>query len=153
MTGALIVAALCALQAAAPRPTVERLAWLQGCWESRDGSVAEQWMKPGGGSMLAMGRTTRDGRTVAYEFIRVWQDVDGAIYFTARPSGQPEASFKLVRATDREAVFENPEHDFPQRIIYRLADDGSLLAGIEGKDGEKVRGESFPMKRARCDAP
>ncbi len=42
-----------------------RLAWLAGCWEVAGATtvVEEQWMRPRGGSMLGMSRTTRDGRT------------------------------------------------------------------------------------------
>lgn len=62
-----------------------------------------------------------------------------------------KASFKLVKHGEGEALFENPEHDFPQRIIYRLEKDGSLFARIEGTINGKERGVDFPMKRARCD--
>ena len=48
-------------------------------------------------------------------------------------------------------VFENPQHDFPQRIIYRLEKDGSLLARIEGVNQGREKGINFPMKRAKCD--
>jgi len=50
-------------------------------------------------------------------------------------------------------IFENAAHDFPQRIIYRLNDDGSLLARIEGKRGGELKGVDFPMRRAPCPAP
>jgi hypothetical protein len=152
---AVVLATTCLLQAPSdkPRISVNDLAWLQGCWEGRDGTsvVTEQWMKPSGGCMLAMSRTVKGERTVTYEFIRVWQDEAGAIYFTARPSSQPEASFKLVGASAREVVFENPEHDFPQRIVYRLADDGGLMARIEGTKDGKARAFDYPMRRARCE--
>jgi hypothetical protein len=135
-----------------PKVTVDNLSWLQGCWEGGSGStqISEQWMAPAGGTMLAMSRTVAGTRTVAFEFIRVWQDAAGDIYFTARPSGQPEATFKMVRAGFREVVFENPEHDFPQRIIYRLARDGELAARIEGRRDGTSEGIDFALRRARC---
>jgi hypothetical protein len=34
-------------------------------------------------------------------------------------------------------VFENPQHDFPKVITYRLEGDGTLVAVIEG-DGKRV---------------
>lgn len=138
---------------ASPPASVESLGWLQGCWEGGDRStqISEHWMSPAGGSMLAMSRTVKGGQTVAYEFIRVSRNDAGDVYFTARPSGQPEASFKLVRVGDREVVFENSEHDFPQRIIYRLGADGSLVARIEGTTGGKARVVAFPMRRASCE--
>lgn len=155
-SAAVAVVTMCLLHTASagPQVSVNDLAWMQGCWEGRDGAavVTEQWMKPAGGCMLAMSRTVKGEQTVGFEFLRVWQDTDGAIYFTARPSGQAEASFKLVRASNMEVVFENPEHDFPQRIIYRLVGDGRLVARIEGTSDGKTRGIDFPMQRTKCDA-
>lgn len=149
------IAAMCLLHTASAgqQVSVNDLAWMQGCWEGHDGTavVTEQWMKPAGGCMLAMSRTVKDEQTVGYEFLRVWQDESGAIYFTARPSGQPEASFKLVRASKTEVVFENPQHDFPQRIIYRLINAGRLVARIEGASDGQARGFDYPMQRTLCD--
>jgi Domain of unknown function (DUF6265) len=68
-----------------------------------------------------------------------------------KPSGQEEAAFKLVKFENNEAVFENPEHDFSQRIIYRLEKDGSLAAAIEGMSKGKLKRIDFPMKRVKCD--
>jgi len=149
--GALLGGVAVAAGPPAAKPTVAALAWLSGCWlGTGDEETMEQWMKPAGGTMLGMSRTVADGRTVAYEFI-VLRERDGAVYYVARPSGQEEASFKLVRSNEREAVFENPEHDFPQRITYRLWPDGSLEAAIEGIVGGKTRRVEYPMKRIRCE--
>ncbi|MGH8854313.1 MAG: hypothetical protein ACREWI_08545 [Telluria sp.] len=43
-------------------------------------------------------------------------------------------------------MFENPAHDFPQRIIYRRVGDTGLHARIEGKG----KGIDFPMRRTAC---
>ena len=48
--------------------------------------------------------------------------------------------------TDDEVVFENPTHDFPQRIIYRKGADRSVTARIEGVIDGKARGVDFPFK-------
>ena len=129
------------------------LAWMGGCWEAKakGREINEQWMKPAGQTMLGMGRTVAQGRTVEYEFMQIREDKDGAIYYVAKPSGQGEASFKLIKLQNREAVFENLEHDFPQRVIYRRQSDGSLFARIEGLSKGQPRGIDYPMTRARCD--
>ena len=66
-------------QAENSAPTLDKVAWLAGCWESRDGKGAyqEQWMGPNGQTMLGMSRTVRDGKTVAWEFLRIHQEADG----------------------------------------------------------------------------
>lgn len=143
----------CAASAQTEKRSVNDLSWLAGCWEAnRNGrEINEQWMKPSGGTMLGMGRTVADGKAREYEFLQIREEQDGAVYYVARPSGQPEASFKLVKSENKELVFENPQHDFPQRIIYRLQPDGSLFARIEGTANGKARGFDYPMKRASCN--
>ena len=97
--------------------------------------------------MLGMGHTVSDGKTVAFEFLRIHEEADG-IYYTAIPSGQAQNSFKLVKWGPKEVVFEDLAHDFPQRVIYRLKDDGTLAPSIEGTVGGKVKTTDYPMKRA-----
>jgi len=108
-------------------------------------------MKPKADAMLGMGRTIVDNKMVEYEFTQIRKEKDGEIYYVAHPSGQPEASFKAVKFGPGELIFENPAHDFPQRIIYRSVEDGSLTARIEGKNKGKTVGIDFPMKRVRCE--
>jgi Domain of unknown function (DUF6265) len=128
--------------------SVDRLAWLSGCWAQTrpDGLTEEHWMKPSGGTMLGMSRTVRGGRTTEFEFLQI-KEVDGKLAYVARPSGQAEATFPLKSMTDVETVFENPTHDFPQRIIYRKSAHGSVTARIEGTINGKARGIDFPFKR------
>jgi hypothetical protein len=105
-------------------------------------------MAPAAGVMLGMSRTIARGKVVAHEFIQIREGPGGALYFIAMPSGQKEAAFQIVSLSATEAVFENPQHDFPQKISYRLQADGSLLAAIEGsgRDGQTRRIE-FPYKK------
>lgn len=143
-----------AQQAVSGDPDVSALVWLAGCWLGSTAGrlVEEQWMAPRGGTLLGTSRTVVDERTTEYEFLQIRQQDDG-VFFVARPSGQAEASFRLVTAAAglaSEAVFEDPTHDFPQRVIYRLQPDGSLLARIEGtKDGAPLAAD-FPMRRVTC---
>lgn len=134
------------------KPTIADFAWLAGCWDGSSGSreSLEQWMKPSGQTMLGMSRTVANGKTVAYEFMQI-REQDGEIFFIAKPSGQAEASFRLVKYADQEAVFENPQHDFPQRVIYKLEKDGTLAAAIEGASKGKDKRFDFPMRRSRCE--
>ena len=131
---------------------INQLNWLAGHWRMEKGGrvVDEQWMAPAAGVMLGMSRTIARGKVVAHEFIQIREGPGGALYFIAMPSGQKEAAFQIVSLSATEAVFENPQHDFPQKISYRLQADGSLLAAIEGpgRDGQTRRVE-FPYKRVQ----
>ena len=102
--------------------------------------------------MLGTSRTVRNSQTVAYEFLQIRETEAGEIEYIAKPSGQAEAAFLMVRLSEREVVFENPSHDFPQRITYRLKAEGNLEARIEGTVNDEVRTVDFPMKRVDCES-
>jgi hypothetical protein len=138
-------------QAAAAAETIERMAWLAGCWSHEErGTVSEeQWMAPRGGTMLGMSRTVSKGRTVAFEQLRI-EEQGGKLVYIASPSGQSTASFAQTELGDGFVAFADPKHDFPQRIRYRLQDGGSLLAQIEGQQGGKAKVIEFPMSRVPC---
>jgi hypothetical protein len=154
-TGLLACALIGAASASAEGPGVERLGWLAGCWSRTDAEAGsgEQWTAPRGGTMLGVSRTVRDGRTVEYEFVVIRAAQDGTLFYHAHPSGQASTEFRLARASDREVVFENPAHDFPQRVGYRLDPDDKLTAWIEGSRDGATRRIPFPMRRVSCDAP
>lgn len=130
--------------------TVADLAWLSGSWATAKGKVQieEHWTKPAGDSMIGMGRTVSDGKTVFYEYLRIEARADG-IYYVAHPKARPGTDFKLTRLQGKEALFENPVHDNPKKILYRKNPDGSLTARVEGEEKGKPVSEEFhylPMK-------
>jgi hypothetical protein len=130
------------------------LAWLAGCWKAEKGErgSGEQWLPPAGGTMFGVSRTVKNGKTVEFEFIQVRLNAAGKLVFIALPSGQKETTFVASSGGKESVTFENPEHDFPQKVIYRLQSDDRLVARIEGTRDGKLRGVDFPMQRVACDA-
>ena len=53
----------------------------------------------------------------------------------------------MIEQGEQRVVFENAEHDFPQRIIYWMTKDGSLHAKIEGSLGGKPASEEWTWRR------
>lgn len=129
---------------------IEQVAWLRGCWEAKttSGAVEEHWTAPSGGSMVGLSRTVRDGALAAYELIVLRERGDRLVYL-AHPSGQPAAEFLSTAVSGDVAIFENPAHDFPQRLGYRRQ-GASLLAWIEGARDGKTRRVEFPYRRVAC---
>ncbi len=146
----LTIAASPAAGAGDERP-ISRFGWLAGCWEMRTetATTEEQWMALAGGTMIGMARTVAGGETAEFEFLRIEQR-EGRLFYVALPSGQNETAFEAIEIADSTVLFENPKHDFPRRIRYRLLPDGSLLARIEGEMGGGLRAVDFPMKRVPC---
>ena len=140
--------------AAAQTLTVDRVQWLQGCWRSVRGeaTIEEQWMGPRGGTMLGMGRTVRGGKTVEYEMVLIKEQNDRLAY-EAHPSGQASATFVSTTVSETSVVFENAEHDFPQRVGYRREGADTVQAWVEGQVNGTSRRIDFSYQRTRCEAP
>ena len=139
--------------AAGAASALNALNWLAGCWFGRSGNneFREHWMRPAGGLMIGMGRTMSGGKLVSHEAMRIELDNTGTPVFVAKPSGQLEASFKRVKSDEKSIEFENPMHDFPQRVKYQLNLEGGLDARIEGNLKGREARIDFPMRRASCE--
>ncbi len=155
LVAALLASAFASPLALADTTPVASLAWLAGCWntENAEPGSGEQWMPLAGNTLLGMSRTIRGGNMVAHEFMRIAAAPDGKFTFFAQPSGKPAASFAVLKLQANEVVFENLEHPFPQRIIYRFEPPAKLHASIEGTRNGASRSIAYPMVRVSCDAP
>lgn len=133
-------------QAAAPAPD---LGWLAGHWCGGGGeTIEESWLAPRSGELLGLSRTMRGERVVAFEFLRI-AAVDGVPTYLAQPGGRPPTAFALSAGGDNWVRFENPAHDFPQRIEYRRSGD-TLHAEIAGPgDGGKETVIGFDYRRCQ----
>ena len=76
--------------------------------------------------------------------------IGDTLVYEAHPGNQARTEFRATRVTANELVFENPAHDFPQRVMYSVGTGGSLNARIEGTINGQPRGVDFSFKRAKC---
>jgi hypothetical protein len=122
------------------------MAWLAGAWVGARGaaSIEERWSPPLGGAMLGVSRTVSRGKMAAFEFLRIVER-DGGLVYIAQPGGRPPTEFVLTELGPTRAVFENPRHDSPQRIVYELSAEGRLSASIGFAKGG--RPQRFEFKR------
>lgn len=149
-----VIASFLLVAAAVAADPVPPLDWIAGHWcaeinrETGEEIVEEFWLPPHGGVALGLGRTRSGDRTTAFEYLRI-AEVDGVASYIAQPGGRPPTVFKRTAGGERWIRFENPGHDFPQRIEYRREGD-SLRATIAGpgEDGEETR-LSFDYSRCR----
>ena len=131
--------------------TVEDLSWLSGCWQGRQGTavIEEIWSKPGGKTMIGLGRTVSNNRTVSFEFMQ-FREENGNLFFLPQPQGGAQVSFPLKEFTPAKFTFENLNHDFPQRVSYGRKSN-LLLASIEGTEKGKFSRQEFVMRKVRCN--
>jgi len=132
---------------------ISRLGWMSGCWVSDDGRmrIEECWMKPAGQSMIGTSRTLAEGKTVFTEFAMIREENGEINYVVSIGLSARPVAFKLIGGSDREAIFENPAHDYPQRIIYRSESADSLFARIEGEQKGVQKATDFRYKRTSCE--
>lgn len=145
----LILFLVLALQVPAQTATdISELAWIAGAWAGPIGRAQgeEHWTTPAGGAMLGVSRTIARDRMVAFEFLRIEKRADG-IYYVAQPGGRPPTDFKLTQSSAGLAVFENPKHDHPKIITYRLEGAATLVATVEGDEGGRHKKQEFRFQK------
>ena len=128
----------------APKASIGSLSWLSGSWigDTREMSMEEHWTAPKGNSMIGIHRDVGKGRTLSFEFLRIEQQGDQIVYLSMPNGRSPATPFPLKESSANRVVFENPTHDFPQRIIY-WKDGNDLRARIEGTMNGKAGSEEW----------
>jgi hypothetical protein len=134
-------------------PTLADLSWLAGCWAAVGGEPGsgETWTVADDGVLRGVGRFVKDGVAVATETMEIRESASGELEFIAAPPGQDPTAFTLTEVVPGEAVFENPDHDFPQRISYRRVDEDRLEATADGEVAGETKVLEFAFERVDCE--
>lgn len=132
---------------------LEQLDWIIGKWkrESRRGEVYETWQRLSdstveGDSWIV---SSSDGKKVPLESLLLVEMAGDVFYIPKVAENEYPVPFRLTSMEPGRVVFENPTHDFPQKIIYQRTGDDELKVTIEGPgDGEEARQVDFNFRRA-----
>jgi hypothetical protein len=126
---------------AAAGPADDFCRWLEGEWvrETKHGLATESWTRVSENTLEGEARVTSGENTKVTEYLRLERFGD-ELFYTAKPFQTPfPTAFLLVEEEGSRLVFDNPAHDFPQRIVYVRQEDDGLLVRIEGAvDGEEA---------------
>lgn len=135
-----------------PVSSLDAFAWLEGSWTRwvKGGDVVETWKRVSKDTMEGIATLTRGEESVVTEVLRLERYGD-EIFYVAKPrENAMPTPFKLVSSGTRFA-FENPEHDFPQRIVYVRAGENGIRVRIEGMD-EGQPGLDFLFRKVEGDS-
>lgn len=129
---------------------LDKIEWLLGAWINHSDAEfsRETWNREDDSTFSAFSFTQVGNDTIFSERMVLQQREKDLLLMVsdADPIG-PEITFKLVSMDKGEFVFENKEHDFPERIVYTNPATDSLFAYIEGTiNGERKR-IPFPFSR------
>jgi len=149
----LILLAFGQAAAAADAPSlVDAFAWLEGDWvrqTSRGDEAVESWKLVSENTMEGIVSVTSDGSTRVSEHLRI-ESMGDDVFYVARPGENPYPTpFKLIEFDEIRFAFENPNHDFPQRIIYMRSGESDLHVRIEGPIDGETRSVDFKFKKKK----
>ena len=112
---------------------IEKADWLIGSWQSTspEGTVTESWTAMNdstyaGKTFFISGKDTLSSESISLE------QRDTALYYIPTVSDQNAGmpvKFTLTSSTADQLVFENPSHDFPQKMNSKLLKTSLVLNG------------------------
>lgn len=121
--------------------------WLLGTWkmETKKGIILEKWSSSNDSTFSGKSILVRSssGDTVLLEKIQFVKRNNDFFYIPVaegQNNNQP-VEFKLTSYNEKGFVAENPEHDFPKRIIYNLINKDSIHAVVDA-------GPAMPQKKS-----
>jgi hypothetical protein len=126
--------------------------WLIGDWRQTTATaqnLVESWSQKNAATLIGRSVQITGVDTVLLENITIINRNDSLLYIPAVPNqndGKPVIFFCTLQ-NDSLLVFENPEHDFPQKITYTKITADSVVAAISGVYKEQLRSRSFYMKK------
>lgn len=130
---------------------IEDLNWLIGTWEGVDENTltfVEKWERGSTNALNGKGATiTPDGDTLFKETLKI-ELVEGTPYYVATvPENPGPVLFKLVESDNKHCIFENLDHDFPQRISYTLETKSTMSVKLEGMENGVPKVEALNFEK------
>ena len=135
---------------------IAKAQWLTGNWQKRSakGVLTETWQKKDDSTMVGQSCFIAGTDTLSFENITLEQRNGKVSYIpVVKDQNMGQAVyFTLTHSTDSLLVFENPEHDFPQKITYTWLAKDSLLAEVSAIVKGEMKSNSFRMGKLTKDS-
>lgn len=135
--------------AVSPTEVLAGVDWLAGTWSGPmwGGRFIAYYSTPAGGRILGHSQLLKDGEEAYYEF-EVFEGHEHVVRVQPYPRGRRAVALELAShdPKSRKAVFENPDKDYPTRIVYHRVSDGELLITLSDPHGESDKVEVFALK-------
>lgn len=133
--------------------TVARFIWLNGEWAMKESeaTVTEQWKTINDSLMEGSSDVVKGDTVIPFETIRLFRRAN-EFYYEAKATGQNNeqpVEFKLTSFSDSGFVAENPQHDFPKRITYKLVNKDSIHAVVDGGPQQPDKKSDFFYSRTK----
>jgi hypothetical protein len=125
--------------------------WLLGKWENKsdEGNLLEIWKKVNDSLFIGESYFIKGKDTLHFENIQLKQQGE-ELFYTTTIRGQNNdkpVTFKQNVEIITQLVFENPQHDYPRKIVYKPFAKDHLLIEISGIQQEKLSAARYSMKK------
>ncbi|MBA4275496.1 DUF6265 family protein [Flavobacterium sp.] len=127
--------------------------WLLGQWENKsdEGNLLEIWEKKNDSIYFGESYFIKGKDTLHFEKIELQQKGENLLYVTTIKGQNNDKPVTFVHndTIEKQLVFENPKHDFPQKIAYSKITKDSIVIQISGIQQGKPSSERFSMKKTK----
>jgi hypothetical protein len=119
--------------------------FLQGTWKMENKEIYEHWDKLNENKLKGFSYKLNNGQMVISEYLDITKADNEVIYSATvlKQNQGKEVNFKLTK-TDSTFTFENPNHDFPKKIVYQKLNDTEIFVTVS--DG-KQKGFAYRLKK------
>jgi Domain of unknown function (DUF6265) len=151
LTAAIFFLCLSAFYVSIDSKTFKKLYTLEGTWKmlTKRGAVCEEWKKINDHHLQNRGYMLIGKDTLVSERVAL-TNTEAGIFYTSTVENQNDKqpiAFKMTSAEGNTFIFENPAHDYPKRIVYKLVTADSLHAYIDDGTDEPKKRQNFYYKK------
>lgn len=119
--------------------------FLHGTWKMENKEVYEHWDILNEHTLKGISYRLKDGQMFISEYLDIAK-VNNEVIYTATVLDQNDGNvvhFTLSK-TDSTYIFENPNHDFPKKIVYQKLNESEIY--VQVSDG-KQKGFEYKMQK------
>jgi uncharacterized protein YciI len=119
--------------------------FLAGTWKVENKEMYEHWDSLNDQRLKGFSYAIKDGQMKVSEYLDI-QRKNKEVTYTASVVNQNkgmDVAFKLMKA-DSVYSFENPQHDFPKKVVYKKISDNEIRVNVS--DG-KQKGVAYTMHK------
>jgi uncharacterized protein YciI len=123
--------------------------FLQGTWKMQNSEIYERWDKLGDHSLKGFSYKVEDGQMIVTEYLDITQSSNKTVYTAAVLNQNQGKGIEFVlTSADSAYTFENPDHDFPRKIVYQELSDTEIF--VQVSDGGQ-RGFAYKMDKQHSE--
>jgi len=127
--------------------------WLLGKWENKsdEGSLLEIWKKANDSLFIGESYFIKEKDTLHSEKIELKQKGENLFYISTikGQNNDKPITFKHNIEIEKQLVFENPNNDYPKKIIYSQISKDQMIILISGIQQGKPSSTKYSLNKTK----